>query len=502
FIVPFFWCKDDYFVAFPFYWDFGKPFDSEKPDGTNSLFPLWIYDADSRSKDLHLLWPLFNFERWKNGGYHWHLFPLVGQTRKNNGHSAWWLAKLGGYNYTENSSAHWQFPFYFYGNYENRKKGNDHVFLSPFWFDIQQLDVHSYAIPPLLTWQTGNEFYSLAGLFNQRLHTPWKKSSGYFFPFYAYDNNDDSFLSLAYSSFGDTTFIPPLLSWWNRGPKTYGTDLWLFGGLFRQNFHAPENQTKGHLLPLYAYGKNGDDESWFYTPIYGQNRDQNNKFRYYLTPIVGSEYHDWNKSRAWWLFPLVWHDSNPRLQIGDTLEYARAFFDKDAKERPPSYHYSKNNVLLGMLAGSKYEQSFERYLYNSIFRKSRNRPNYSEKSSFYIFPFWQSFGEKLLVFDNEITGITHDDSLKKNSVLFFLYDYKHEHSDIEEHDYVRRRVLWRLYHYERLNGDVALDIFPAITWDSKTDGARKFSFLWRFFRYESAPDKNTKLDILFIPIRR
>jgi hypothetical protein len=66
---------------------------------------------------------------------------------------------------------------------------------------------------------------------------------------------------------------------------------------------------------------------------------------------------------------------------------------------------------------------------------------------------------------------------------------------------VRSRVLWRLWHYERSNGDVSVDIFPAITYDTKTNGFKSASFLWRCFRYERGKD-GKKLDLLFVPIMR
>ncbi|MCL1887423.1 MAG: hypothetical protein FWF96_00950 [Kiritimatiellaeota bacterium] len=128
--------------------------------------------------------------------------------------------------------------------------------------------------------------------------------------------------------------------------------------------------------------------------------------------------------------------------------------------------------------------------------------SYVEKSSNYLFLLWQGSSERNLIFNDDVTAVAHDGLLEKNSILFFLYDYKREFSESEKHDYTRRRILWRLMHYESLNGDTSLDIFPAITWDAKADGSRKFSFLWRFFRYEKPAGENTKFDLLFIPILR
>ena len=95
-----------------------------------------------------------------------------------------------------------------------------------------------------------------------------------------------------------------------------------------------------------------------------------------------------------------------------------------------------------------------------------------------------------------------DAELETFRALLFLYDWRHESVPEENHEYARRRVLWRLYHYEQLNGDESTDVFPAITWDRRKDGYRKFSFLWRFFRWERDPEKGTSLDVLFIPFKR
>jgi hypothetical protein len=53
-------------------------------------------------------------------------------------------------------------------------------------------------------------------------------------------------------------------------------------------------------------------------------------------------------------------------------------------------------------------------------------------------------------------------------------------------------------HYERVNDESSLDIFPGITYDRLEEGTT-FSFLWRVFRYEREADGDRKLHILFIP---
>src|SRR5262249_12429966 len=132
---------------------------------------------------------------------------------------------------------------------------------------------------------------------------------------------------------------------------------------------------------------------------------------------------------------------------------------------------------------------------------STNAPlvrKYSRKNG--AFPFWTHGVETTPAEGKEtVTG----------SLLLLLYDYKHEVEPAPPsaaggatNDYTRARVLWRLWHYERLNGNVSVDVFPTFTYDHKTDGFSKTSFLWRLFRYEHAARGGTKLDVLFIPLRR
>jgi hypothetical protein len=91
-------------------------------------------------------------------------------------------------------------------------------------------------------------------------------------------------------------------------------------------------------------------------------------------------------------------------------------------------------------------------------------------------------------------------------LLLLLYDYQRtvrpeSPTETSGTDRTRTRVLWRLWHYERSNADVRVDVFPAITYDRKGADFKKTTFLWRCFRYERGPD-GRKLDLLFVPLVR
>lgn len=113
------------------------------------------------------------------------------------------------------------------------------------------------------------------------------------------------------------------------------------------------------------------------------------------------------------------------------------------------------------------------------------------------FPFWSYKSRE------DTLARTHTSD---GRLLLLLYDFQRrtapEKESGEARSYVRRRVLWRVVHYERDHKDVSVDVFPAITYDRREDGLRQFSFLWRLVRYETSSDGKRKLDLLFLPLIR
>ena len=95
-----------------------------------------------------------------------------------------------------------------------------------------------------------------------------------------------------------------------------------------------------------------------------------------------------------------------------------------------------------------------------------------------------------------------DEEESESSFLIWLYNYRRENDLMGGGVYTQHRVLWRLWDWEEKNGDVSLDVFPGFTYDSKTNGYAKTSFLWRFFRYENDPADGKKVDLFFIPLWR
>jgi hypothetical protein len=103
------------------------------------------------------------------------------------------------------------------------------------------------------------------------------------------------------------------------------------------------------------------------------------------------------------------------------------------------------------------------------------------------------YDSKAKVFDGEVSDA--------RSVFGMLWSCRNERV-AGARDYSKHTFLWYLWRREELNGDVAVDVFPGFTYDSKKSGCKNVSFLWRFFRYRSDPSSGTAVDIFFLPVWR
>ena len=109
----------------------------------------------------------------------------------------------------------------------------------------------------------------------------------------------------------------------------------------------------------------------------------------------------------------------------------------------------------------------------------------------------------------ETSVFGHGDAAPRNrreetslEVMGPLYTYEAWSDAAAKREKSRSRVLWWLWNRQAEDGTVSLDVFPGVTYDTRPDGYRKTSLLWRLFRYENDPEKGTALDLFFIPCMR
>ena len=485
------------------------------------FFPLWY-----QNQDAFLSLPYASGPRFRA------VPPLL---------SAWgdgWGLLAGGL-LGWNGDARWLAPLYY-------RNPGDGLFVSPLYAGGADWT----ALPPLLSaWgdDWGRILLGLGG---------WGKDAHWLAPLYYRDASH--FLSLPYATVNNQTFLPLLLSGWDdRGD--WGRLLLGLGGwekdahwLAPLYYRDPSDGT--FLTPLFGryhdHGRAATTNTYWATPLVGTRSGETEGswfFPFWSTRRTGDAYDhnflllggarrtDADRS-AVWFHPLFYDRSDARV-----ARFRAEMDEPRAPDRPfsharewgdgtTSHYYERDEkdegteILFG-LAGSRHvvelsplvwrlREEFQppdaaspwaRFLDPPSAGSTNAVARYLATDADWFWPLWGHETRRGVMFEigpGAGGEKSLDASLETFDVLGFLYDWKRESIPEETHEYVRRRVLWRLYHYEKLDGDESTDIFPAITYDRRKDGYRKFSFLWRLFRYEDDPGKGTSLDILFLPICR
>jgi hypothetical protein len=425
-IFPAFWGRtgeQDYQVLFPLFWRYA----GEK----QALFPLWFYNRDTATdRDLWLLWPLLRYHTSPDG-------------------TEWHALLFGDYRYPRSNESYSGYPW-----------------------------------PLFFSWHTRNH-------------------DGLFTPIYAHQTSTRNDVT------NDWEAIPPLLSWHYREGAREGVTAGL--GLYHRTV-AGANR-RGWLFPLFAYDT---QDQLFLTPLFGwdkpREKEPDDGYWYPLTPLAGFRT---GRYRGGWLFPLWDHRRNESGTFSEThfLLFGKATYSS----RDTDAVHAQDSTLSFFPLFSHTDRILSRRLEDGtdlttyLVRKDRqllirwsdydfHGAGQDQKSSVTsrsdgLFPLWD-FETKILTGPD---GLPFDDT-RDNAILLFLYDFKRKHTAAT--DYVRRRILWRVWHYEKRNDDSSMDLFPFITHDVHADGFRKTTFLWRLFRHETSPLGETALDILFLPIVR
>jgi len=487
-------------LVFPLYWHQNRKGSSQ----FNSL--LWMNHSEPNRDYWRLLPPLFYQE--SNSAGSMLVTPLWAQGKSATND---WGAVI---------------PFCYWDRQQ-------HTLLSPLWAHWRNADTETWLAPWTLSWRTQtperNDLTLLGGL----ARSSWGEKPGadYVFPFFYNDSPSGTLLSPVWLQWREeqieTAVAPWLLSWKTHTPER--SDLWLAGGFARASWG--EKPGADYVIPLFYH----DDQSLL-TPLFGWDHEAS--FSYYATPLAGMRT---GKRSGSWLFPLYSH-AREQATGNVTDNYLLLGGHKETKERSrswfiPLYYYQNRFVPESLTENTNRYRTYGKSFWclpicwyrDEVYLRPERKPSPAANdlglsSDFErepaptpptartnatlvrdnnrahgVFPLWSHETEA-----TPAEGRNKQDT----SVLLWLYDYQHEQGPLPgktaraDHDYTRSRVLWRLWHYEKLNGDVSVDVFPAITYDHKTDGFKKVSFLWRFFRYERGADGETKLDALFLPLKR
>ena len=461
---------------------------------------LPFYYADSRN---HAFFSL-PWSRWGTDGKQAVLVPpaLSWYTRAPERDDLWVAGGLAHWSWGREGGVSHVLPLYY-------RDPRSHAFFSLPWSRWGTDGKQSVLIPPALSWYTRTPERSDLWLAAALAHWSWGPQAGarHILPLFYSDPAAGTQLSPLWLSWKDgeqqTTVIPLALAQTAR--RGDDREFWAALGLFHQT-HDRQGVRNGRLIPLYTYDR--DDRS-FLSPLCGWQRGERG-WVYPATPLAGLL--TGRDHSGFWLFPLCSHVRDAASGERSDWFLWGHYATEGATRRShffPLYTYHNNGPLETVPKDGEHFGSFGKDFFCLPYCWYRNqstvRPAAAANAAaplvrdyrraHGVFPLWSYASART----------AGPDSRKVNAaVLGLLYDYRREVAPGAPgtNDYARSRVLWRLWHYERLNGDASLDVFPGFTYDRKADGFKQVSFLWRFFRYERDAEGGRKLDLLFIPFMR
>ena len=502
-LLPFFW-NDKAFCVFPLFWA-----SQEGKSRFNTLFPLYYYDHDQYSGKFWAFCGLagYNtengrfldhrflpFHLWNRGNFYslpYSRFEHDGKTKTRVmlGLTGWDFDIGGEY------IASWALPLY----YQNSKKD---VFVTPLGGRVGDAN---WLFPI---------FYSSEGL----LVTPLYGKAGdtdWLVPLYA--RSASGFHTIPFSYWDDEAkgtrgFVSvPLLSGasWSASSRDY---TWLalaglvggtskFNGLRRSQWAAP-----------FFYHS---DKAFLSIPFGYENLGARTN-TYFAAGLAGM--HSGTKEGGW-LFPLYSKkkdaDFDEKLAIMDaaTLPEDIKTWTVVATNKVWNANEGRyeENVVPKTMVTSFHASDKRTHLLVSDNDRSISGNFLDSKENTYrvsqyhklgnVFAFRYD-GERKVQFDLSTREKVGDTEKGWAALLGIIYNHEYRTDKMKGESYSRHRVLWKLWDWERENGDVSLDVFPGFTYDSKKDGYSKTSFLWRFFRYENDPKSGKKVDVLFVPVWR
>jgi|LSQX01.1.fsa_nt_gb hypothetical protein len=441
------------------------------------LLPLYAYD---HTDDSFLSLPYSSWSAEDDRTVRLFPFLLSSYTRDAARWDLWTLGGLGHFSGGAQGGSSHLIPLY----YGNRRTG---TWVSPLYATWAGGSGHVRCIPPLLSgWSINNDHRTES--FASPLYAFWKEERG------------------------SRYCIPPLLSAYSR----HGNERSIIGllGLFHARWGGHPSRRTGRLLPLYYY-----DDELLLTPLVGSLKDGGTTSSYWLTPLFGTRT---GSMRGSWLFPIYSHSSKPEFQTSEGSFLLLGDYSRSPQEDETSFPllFKHERWCSSAAPAVKRPRGSEGWRFNALLLAHGESVDYTHtrrvsikdksgtpahvdvgepmhRGGSGLFPLWNYKS------NHSTTGNWERAS---GNLLLALFDYKRERgrtlADQQSHDYARWRVLYRLYHHERLNGATSIDIFPAITIDrDPAAGKRKVSFLWRLFRYERTPE-GCDVDLLFLPVWR
>ena len=486
-VVPFYWRDKRTFASLPYWRQLGS--DGEI-DRAFSLPLLSGYERDDKTGDrlLYLLMGLGGHV-WNDatGGASW-VFPLFYSDRES------FYTLL----YGHNPRRTWLFPVYF--------DGEERTYITPL-YGRNKKDGSDWLIP--LYYRNKESF--ITPLYGRSGEASW------LFPLYCRD--ESQFNSPVYSYWDDAKkgtrgfFSLPLLSGANWETNSCDKTWFTLAGLVGGSSNASGSHKTNWALPLFL---REEGESFYSIPFGWSGGGSAYTNTYFAAGLAGLKS---GRKEGGWMFPLykretdvgyssksAWMDAE---KLPDDIKIwtatytnrvwnsSREAYDRTVEQRLQATDVWAKDVRTAFLVSDN-----DRHFNGCLPYGTTNRYEMTERHKLGNKLVFNHESNRKVCFDTATREKISDSEEGDTSLLLLLYNGEHRSDTAKGTSYTSHKVLWKLWDWEEENGDVALDVFPGFTYDSKTNGYSKTSFLWRFFRYENDPEEGKKVDLLFIPVWR
>lgn len=492
---------------------FLSPLMSIRADGSlfNFAGPVFHYSRREAGQFLSVVWPLFVHQSGENGTRHWTI-PFYYFIRDTEGVATFYSA-LASFR-TDGGFLNILGPVF---HRSTREEGNQRTaILWPFcqwWSDKESASSYLFPLFFRQTYPAGDgarKRLDLLGPLYYSDTSPDRAIRSVLFPFWIHSRDGDSGWNLlaplylrTWSEQSRRFFTLPLS--WGRTREGAGHSKFVnVAGLLAHWSSTPRETTLRLLLPLIKITlrhEGGLHNRVF--PLYCYDSDPTRRELSLLLGLLYSGERELDSIER--MKAIMRYEFNNRVEKGDatctvTARRVDGMPSAIAVGRDSPWHWDSRSRyeywVLIWLARFRSTVDMERrdlpeggnpdddeiLITGEHGRRQAQAPRVSKKG--HVFPLF-SYESK-------------EDRSRRFNLLWRLYDSKWLAQSDGTH-YSRHRVLWRLYHRETLDDDVAVDVFPFITWDRGKE-KKKFSFAGGFVGFgRDGEERHVK--VLWIPIR-
>ena len=503
-LFPALWWNREFAGVFPFFWSRGGG------GGGFCAFPLFWSEWTASGSCWNTVWPIYSYAS----------FPKSDKHSPSDQSEFWAIGYLAGWNRRGGEwNDHRFLPFYMwdrgdfyslpYSRYDSHRRTRNRLLCGLAGYDTETSGVYraSWTFP--LYYHNRPRETLITPLYGKSRDSEW------LFPVYYHDASRVDTLAFSYwnhAKEGSRGWLSvPLLSGatWKTNSKERA---WLtLAGLAGGSTDGDGVCDSAWLFPLFGYGAG---RSFWSLPYSRTERDDSTN-RIFAAGLAGLHT---GGTEGGWLFPLYSKETdagfNERFALLDAGRLPETI--KVWTEVTPHQVWNRKTGSFEEVAGPEKRATsfyaFDRRTHLLLLDNDRSVcGGILHGETNYVIGASHEIGNRLLfrrevkrrvAFDVTTRERVADREEGSHSLFWPIYQHDWKRDTLKGTSKQCHNILWKLWDWEEENGDIALDVFPGFTYDTKTNGYVKTSLFWRLFRYENDPERGKKVDFLFLPVWR